>query len=226
MLRMLRRSAVLAVMMIGLPASLCAEDPAGPAGDKPAGPQSLPGDKLPRFNMLGPDGRLVPMPHFDGPVHPDAGGAPPPVPGPDMETALTMARAAIAACAAKGAHVGATVVDSKGEARAMLTGDGADGSFVFVAQRKALTALTFGTTSLEANRRVWSGAEPMSRVTPQMFVMGGAVPIYRDGDLIGAVGVSGAAGPPPYGSEDESCAMAGLAAGGFLLPARAGDHQK
>jgi uncharacterized protein GlcG (DUF336 family) len=42
--------------------------------------------------------------------------------------------------------------------------------------------------------------------------MGGAVPMFRQGKLIGAVGASGAAGDGPYpGYNDEQCARAGLA---------------
>jgi uncharacterized protein GlcG (DUF336 family) len=186
----------------------------GPFGDKPAGPQSLPGDNLPPFNMLGPDGKLVPMPKLEGPLHAPGGGPESTAEGPDLKTATRMAEAAVAACAAKGARVGAAVIDSAGEARAMLTADGSDGSHVFVAHRKALSALAFGTTSLQANADVWSGAAPMSKVTPEMFVMGGAVPIHRGGRLIGAIGVSGSAGGPPPGKGDEDCAYAGLRAGG------------
>ena len=186
----------------------------GPFGDKPAGPQSLPGDNLPPFNMLGADGKLVPMPRLDGPLHGGPGGKPESTaPGPNLQVSLRMARAAVAACSAKGYLVGAAVIDSVGEARAMLTADGSDGSHVFVAMRKALTALAFGMPSLQANQAVWSGAASMSKVTPEMFVMGGAVPISRNGRLIGAIGVSGAAGSPP-GKADEDCAKAGLRAAG------------
>ena len=205
----------LAVALVGAGAS--AQLPPrklGPFGDKPAGPQSLRGDNLPPFNMLGPDGQLVPMPKLDGPLHAPSAGPESTAAGPDLRTATRMAEAAVAACAAKGARVGAAVIDSAGEARAMLTADGADGSHVFVAHRKALAALAFGTTSLKANADVWSGAAPLGKVTPEMFVMGGAVPIHRDGALIGAIGVSGSAGGPPPGKGDEDCAYAGLRAAG------------
>jgi len=185
----------------------------GPFGDKPAGPQSLPGDNLPPFNMLDAGGKLVPMPKLDGPLHKDSNEPESSAPGPNLDVATKMARAAVDDCKRKGFRVGATVIDSIGEARAMLTADGSDGSHVFVAHRKALTALVFGTTSLKANQNVMSGAAPASKITPDMFVMGGAVPIFSDGKLIGAIGVSGAAGGPPPGKADEDCASAGLRAG-------------
>ena len=52
----------------------------------------------------------------------------------------------------------------------------------------------------------------MSKVTTALIVTGGAVPVFRAGKLIGAVGASGAAGNGPcLGCQDEQCARAGLA---------------
>jgi uncharacterized protein GlcG (DUF336 family) len=205
-----------AFVVAGLAAPVLAQIPPrklGPFGDKPAGPQSLPGDNLPPFNMLGANGKLVPMPRLEGPLHKGGDGPESTAPGPNLKEATQMASAAVAACSRAGFRVGATVIDSAGEARAGLTADGADGSHIFVAHRKALTALAFRSTSLKAIQDVTSGAAPVSRVTPDMFVMGGAVPISRGGKIIGAIGVSGAAGAPP-GKADEDCAYAGLKAGG------------
>ena len=183
----------------------------GPFGDKPAGPQSLPGDNLPPFNMLDEQGRLRPMPRLDGPLHRPGGPPESSAEGPSLAAANRMALAAVRACSRQGYRVGVAVVDSAGEARAMLTADGADGSHVFVAMRKAITALAFRVPSSDAARRIASGQAPLAKVPPAMFVMGGALPIYRRGRLIGAIGSSGAAGSPP-GAKDEECAAAGLKA--------------
>jgi uncharacterized protein GlcG (DUF336 family) len=185
----------------------------GPFNDQPAGPQSLPGDRLPPFNMLDAKGVLTPFPKLAGPLHAGPGGPPESTAaGPSLALAVDLARATVEACGRAGYRIGATVIDSAGEARAMLTADGSDGSHVFVAMRKALAALAFGVPSSEAGQRVTSGKAPMSKVTPAMFVTGGAVPILRQGKLIGAVGASGAAGSGPYlGYQDEQCARAGLA---------------
>ena len=91
----------------------------------------------------------------------------------------------------------------------MLTADGSDGSHVFVAMRKALTALTFKMPSSLANQRVPNDRSLLSRVTPNMFVEGGAVPIELGGEVIGAIGVSGAGGTV-IGQQDEVCASAAL----------------
>jgi len=91
----------------------------------------------------------------------------------------------------------------------MITADGSDGSHVFVAMRKALTALAFQRPSSEANDAILNDKSLLSKVTPAMFVMGGAVPMMVDNVPVGAIGVSGAAGVP-FGHQDEVCAQAGL----------------
>jgi uncharacterized protein GlcG (DUF336 family) len=126
-----------------------------------------------------------------------------------LELAIEAARTAIDSCGAAGFHVGVTVIDSVGEARAMLTADGSDGSHVFVAMRKALTALAFEMPSAKASELLPADKGMLARVKPNMFVMAGALPIIVNHTTIGAIGVSGAAGAP-FGHADEVCADAGL----------------
>jgi uncharacterized protein GlcG (DUF336 family) len=187
--------------------------PDTPFHDKPASPRSLPGDNLPPFGMLDAAGRLVPQPDIPASALHRGPGAPPEstAKGPGMTLAMEAARATVAACSAAGYRIGAAVVDSVGEARAMLTADGSDGSHVFVAMRKAITALAFRLPSSEAQRAVSRDRNLLARVTPAMFVEGGAVPILVNGEVIGAIGASGAAGTP-IGHQDELCARAGLKA--------------
>lgn len=185
-----------------------------------SGPRALPGDRLPPFAMLDDHGDLpLDPPPLPPGVHLPQPGDPPEstAPGPSLADATRMARAAIAACGKAGFRVGVAVVDSKGEARAMLTADGADGSHVFVGQRKAIVTLAFGgLPSSAASSMLQSDKSALARVSPPMFVEGGAVPLWRGGKLIGAIGVSGAAGMP-IGHRDEVCALAGANA---LRPAR------
>lgn len=184
-----------------------------PFHDAPASPQSLPGDKLPPFGMLGHDGRLTPLPPLPpGGIH-NGPGSPPEstAAGLSLDEATKAAQAAVRFCAAKGYRVGATVIDSVGDARAMLTANGSDGSHVFVAMRKAEVSLAFGMPSAAARDKIAANPGLLKRVSPAMFVEGGAVPIFRHGTVIGALGVSGAAGTP-IGHQDEVCAAAGLRA--------------
>jgi uncharacterized protein GlcG (DUF336 family) len=181
--------------------------------DKPASPRSLPADNLPPFGMLDDQGHLVPVPPLPpGGLHRGPGSAPESTAaGPSLTVSIEAARATVEACAAAGYRIGATVIDSAGEARAMLTADGSDGSHVFVAMRKAITALAFKMPSSEARALVEKDKAQLAHVTPAMFVEGGAVPITVNGKVMGAIGASGAGGSP-IGHQDEVCARAGLKA--------------
>jgi uncharacterized protein GlcG (DUF336 family) len=183
----------------------------GPFGDKPDSVRSLPADNLPPFRMLDAQGNLVPLPALppEG-LHHGPGAAPESnARGPSLALALEAAQAAIESCRAKGYRIGVSVIDSAGEARAMITADGADGSHVFVAMRKALTALATEMPSAKAADLVGGDKALLARIKPNMFVMGGALPIMVNRESIGAIGVSGAAGVP-FGHQDEVCAAAGL----------------
>ena len=178
--------------------------------DTPAGPRALPGDVLPPFGMLDDGGHLPPPPPLPpGMTMPGTSAAR--TPGPTLIAAARMAGAAVRVCARGGFHVGAAVVDSNGRMRAMLEGDGADGSHGFVAMRKAEAALAFARPSSAVGAAVAADAGLMAKVSPAMFVEGGALPIMRGGQVIGAIGVSGAAGKI-IGHQDEVCAAAGLRA--------------
>jgi uncharacterized protein GlcG (DUF336 family) len=174
--------------------------------DQPAGPQSLPGDNLPPFNMLDANGKLKPPPPVPpGGMHRGPNSPPDSVaPAPSLEVAIEGARAAVKDCTSRGYRGAATVVDSAGEARVMLSADGSDGSFVFVAQRKAITAVAFRMPSGDVANAIEKNPALMAKVTPAMFVQFGAFPIMSKGQLIGAIGYSG--------GDDVACATAGLKA--------------
>ncbi len=182
-----------------------------PFHDKPDSPRSLPADNLPPFGMLDDEGRLPPPPPLP-PAALQRGGSAPETRarGPTLQLAIEAAQAAVSSCEAAGYRVGAAVVDSAGEARALLTADGADGSHVFVAVRKALVAIEFRMPSSQANAAVAADSALLARVKPNMFVEGGAIPLMAGGNLVGAIAVSGAGGAV-IGRQDEACASAGLA---------------
>ncbi len=184
-----------------------AQAPGGRPPDLPASPASLPGDTLPPFGMLDGNGKLVPPPQW---LSENAGRvATRPVVsirGPALSLAIEAARAAVDSCNAGGFYVGASVIDTSGEPRAMVEAEGSDGGHVYVAVRKALVALAFKMPSSQASKVVPADNALLARVTPNMFVMEGAVPITVGNEVIGAIGASGAAG----GDQDEICAIAGL----------------
>ena len=172
--------------------------------DKSIGPQGLPGDNLPPFMMLDSKGALTPAPPPPpGGYHPrTAGTKESNAEGPSLEVAMAGALAAVQHCTRNGTFGAVAVVDIAGDARAMLSADGSDGSHVFVAQRKALTALEFEMPSIKARELAEKGdKEILKRVKPNMFVQFGAYPLTSKGKVIGAIGYSGGA--------DEECAKVG-----------------
>lgn len=196
-----------AAVLVAVVATALAQEPAGRPPDKPASPQSLPGDTLPPFGMLDNAGKLVPQPQRPQ----GAGGAPVrrkavSIRGPALDLAIEAARAAVDSCSAAGFYIGATVIDTSGQPRAAIEAEGSDGGHVYVAVRKALVALTFKMPSSKAAEAVRTDKAMLARVTPAMFVMEGAVPLVVGNEVIGAIGASGAAG----GNQDEVCAIAGL----------------
>jgi uncharacterized protein GlcG (DUF336 family) len=189
---------------VALAASLGIGTSASANNDKPAGPQSLPGDNLPPFNMLDANGNLVPPPPPPPGGYHQGGHAPPEstAVGPTLEQSIAAARAAVKDCTSRGYYGAATVVDSVGEARAMLSADGSDGSHVFVAQRKAIAALEFKMPSADVRAAISKDKALLARVKPNMFVQFGGFPINAGGKVIGAIGYSG--------GDDVACAKAGL----------------
>jgi uncharacterized protein GlcG (DUF336 family) len=91
----------------------------------------------------------------------------------------------------------------------MMMAEGSMGS-VFVAQRKAVAAVTFRIPTSELGAKVQKDPAMLARLTPIMFITGGGLPIWRGKELIGAIGSSGAHGEGPIGQLDEVCARAGL----------------
>ena len=194
-------------ILAALLASLLAQAPTNRPPDKPASPASLPGDTLPPFGMLDSNGKFTPPPPSPTGGTARATRRPPvSIRGPALDLAIEAARAAVDTCAAGGFYIGATVIDTSGQPRAAVEAEGSDGGHVYVAVRKALVALTFKMPSSQAAIAVQTDKALLARVTPNMFVMEGAVPLMAGSEIIGAIGASGAAG----GDQDEVCAIAGL----------------
>jgi glc operon protein GlcG len=105
-------------------------------------------------------------------------------------------------------RVSAAVVDAGGRLVAFQRMDGAIWAGVYGSQGKAIASAAFGRTSGEMQARA---DQPTPRGIAAAegghMIMGqGAVPILKDGVVIGAVGVGGGTS-----QEDEDCARAGIA---------------
>jgi len=119
-----------------------------------------------------------------------------------LETAQTVAQAAVAACREKGIQIGVTVVDRDGVIQAQLRDTIAAPITVPISYKKAYTAANFNaaTSALEPRADTAVGRQDF------LVMSAGGVTIEVGGALLGAVGVSGA----PAGETDEECAQAGV----------------
>lgn len=126
-----------------------------------------------------------------------------------LDLAEKIARASIEACRKMGFHTTMVVVDTSGTMKAFLRDDKTGPHTVTLAQDKAFTALTlssrFATSGAFATARNSTLGSPMSNIRGVTGVAGG-VPIKYRGEVIGAVGSSGAVG----GDKDELCSQAGI----------------
>ena len=124
------------------------------------------------------------------------------------ELALTVAQAAMEDCRQRGYQVAASVVDRSGVLQVTLRDRIAGPHTPDTAYRKAWTAISFRTDTLELARTVETGeAWALRHITGALPLGGGVRIIAGDGDMVGAIGISGA----PSGAEDAECAAAGIA---------------
>ena len=126
-----------------------------------------------------------------------------------LERAVEMIAAAQTKAREMGHRVTVAIVDPRGDLIAMHRMDGARWTTVQVGRGKAFAAAAGNesTTILaeRASRPVFLAQ--MMRQSGELIYAQGGLPIREDGELVGAIGVSGGTS----GSEDEEIAQAGLA---------------
>ncbi len=119
-----------------------------------------------------------------------------------LETAHKVALGAIEACRKQGIQIGVTVVDREGNVQVSLRDTIAAQITVPISRMKAFTAANFNAATSAMSERANT---PIGNIDGLLMAAGG-LPIQAGGQLLGAVGVSGA----PSGETDEGCAQAGL----------------
>ena len=134
-----------------------------------------------------------------------------------VDLALTIAQGALEQCRADGSHVSVTVVDGSGLPKVFIRDDQSGAHTIDLSRRKAYTAFTYQRTSGE-QAKYWASLPPPAFTVEGTVALPGGVPIKAGNEVIGAIGVSGSAEPPPgkdlgvvTGNADEKCAQAGLA---------------
>lgn len=124
-----------------------------------------------------------------------------------LTLANQIAAEAVAACAANGYNVAATVVDRAGTVRAVQRADNAGPHTLASSERKAWTSASAKNATqamMEGSQKNPAGANLV--YLPGVLLLGGGVPVKSGNEVIGAVGVGGA----PGGHLDEQCANAAL----------------
>lgn len=125
-----------------------------------------------------------------------------------LELANKLLNATMAACHAQGLTGVAAVVDRGGNLVALQRDDNVGPHNTLAAQRKAFTSLSTKTSSRELSERARNNPEAENLNTlDELLLLGGAVPLKVDGQVIGAIGVAGAGGA----AIDEGCALEAIA---------------
>ena len=124
-----------------------------------------------------------------------------------LELANEIAGAGVAACAASGYNVTATVVARAGNVRAVQRADNAGPHTIEASRMKAFTSASARnrTQAMMETAQSNPGAANLVDI-PGFLLLGGGVPITHGNDVIGAIGIGGA----PGGHLDEQCAIAAI----------------
>lgn len=124
-----------------------------------------------------------------------------------LAEANRMVQAAVSKAEELGVSVSIAVSDAGGNLLAFNRMAGASAVSATVAQGKAAASAGFGRASgsLQADSPVIQAV--ISAMGGRMLAAQGAVPVLKDGELVGAIGGSGATA-----QQDEDCAQAGLSA--------------
>ena len=106
-----------------------------------------------------------------------------------------------------GVKMSVSVTDARGDLIAMIRTDGASWRTPVISRGKAVASACFGEPSGELeDRSQWPVFQAFTVFEDGNFIMGqGAVPIYKDGEIAGAVGASGG-----KSQEDEDVCKAAL----------------
>lgn len=97
---------------------------------------------------------------------------------------------------AQGKSVTIAVVGLQGETILIYRGDGVGPHNTEAARRKAFTSLSTKSSTLLLAQNARSRPETQNLANlPELLLLGGGRPLWREGKVIGAVGVAGGGGP-------------------------------
>lgn len=133
--------------------------------------------------------------------------------GLSLDLAIEAASETLRSCQASGYNTSVAVVDRYGQAIVQLKGEESTPHTTDLAYRKAFTVITFGPNyQLDTSTEIaaWASKNPVFYqallTVPKITPLPGAVAVKINGEMIAAIGVSGA----PGGDKDEACAKKGI----------------
>lgn len=173
----------------------------------PPSPQSMTGDyfDIPQSTQL-----KVPLGPPPGPNKQESHRPTAPAHGIGLKLAAIAAQVAEQSCARDGYAVTVAVADAAGNLKVALAADGTRDNGIYMAMHKTATVVGFKMSTLELRGKIEKDPSLIARVTPDMSLLPGGVPIFKEGRFIGAIATSGASA-----YEEEKCARDGIAAIGL-----------
>jgi uncharacterized protein GlcG (DUF336 family) len=137
-----------------------------------------------------------------------------PARAPDMALALEAVQTAISTCAADNIKAGASIVDSEGVLRVLLSVNGASKRAVESSTQKAFTANALKASTYDIQEKMKTDQALAAKVNADtsLFVRPGGLPLMVGSDVVGAIGVGGGQtlNGVPGGERDAACAKAGV----------------
>lgn len=133
------------------------------------------------------------------------------IPTLSLDGAQEIAAAALAYCRNEGQRVSVAVLDRTGRRIVALRDDGTAPHTFEHSRRKAYTALSYNMPSADYGRNAAKNPGAIGpQLLPHITTAAGGLPIRANGQLVGAVGVSGTPGSAGGGEGDARCGQAGI----------------
>lgn len=127
-----------------------------------------------------------------------------------LDAATALLAEARKACSARGFAATIAITDAGGHLRAFERADTAPFLTVSVAIDKAWTAASFGLATHDWNAYMAEPTVAPLAHHPRLTPVGGGVPLFFDGQLVGGIGISGGSSVQDHEAAQEALRVLGL----------------
>lgn len=122
----------------------------------------------------------------------------------DLKHANQLAQQVMQTCIKKSQPAAVVILDQAGQVLASQRHESVGPHNLIAAQRKAFTAYSTKTSTLDFMRSAQKNPDAANLNTlPELLLLGGGIPLFYQNQLLGAVGVAGAGGSV----QDHACAQ-------------------